>query len=146
MDKTTAQVLALSRFLGISSLHEGWHANRFHRLVKTVTEELKEKHGIDYFMGMDVDWTEWGPEHVTVSIRGVVTSDQMFLEQWPLTGPVGSALLEDFKILASDKAMQDIERERLEQLRREANQRVASLMSAAEGFAEDETANRGTMR
>ena len=142
MDKTTAQVLALSRFLGISSLHEGWHANRFKRLVKTVVGELTEKHGIDYVMGLDVVWAEWRAEHVTVSIRGVVTSDQEFLEQWPLAGPVGVALLEDFKALASDKAMQDIERERLEQLRREANQRVASLMSAAEGFAEDESANQ----
>jgi hypothetical protein len=136
MDKMTAQVLALCRFLDISSIHEGWHANRFPRLVKTVKQELEEQHGIDYHMGLDIDWAEWRPGHIGVSIRGVATSNQTYLDQWPLPGPVGHALLEDLKALASDKAMQDIERERLEQLRREADARVASLLSVAEGFIE----------
>jgi hypothetical protein len=140
MDKTSAQVLALSRFLGISSIHEGWHANRFPRLVETVKGELTAKHGIDYHMGLDIDWLDWRPEHIGVSIRGVATSNQKYLGNWPLSGVAGDALLTDFKALASDKAMQDIERERLEHLRREADARVASLLLVASGFVEEESA------
>jgi hypothetical protein len=47
------------------------------------------------------------------------------------------------KTLASDKAMQDIERERLEHLRREADARVAGLLSVAEGFVEEVETTEG---
>jgi hypothetical protein len=134
MDRMTAQVLALSKFLGISSIHEGWHANRFPRLVETVKTELTNTHNIDYHMGLDIDWAEWRPGHIGVSIRGLATSDEKYAGQWPLASPAGGALLEDLKALASTKAMQDIERERLEQLRREADARVGSLLAVAEGF------------
>lgn len=134
MNKNVANIITLTRYLGIESIHQHWHAPDYENLVAAVKQTLSEKHGVDYHTGLDVDWSAHRPEHLSVSVRGVVVADkQYYYDQWPLSSEIGEKLIADLTILAHRKAEKDIERERQERLRQEAEHRVAELLKVSAG-------------
>lgn len=134
MNKNVANIITLTRYLGIESIHQSWHAPDYENLIAAVKKTLSEKHLIDYHTGLDVDWSAYRPERLSVSVRGVVVANkQYYYDEWPLTDEIAEKLIADLTILAHRKAEKDIERERQERLRQEAEQRVADLLKVSLG-------------
>jgi hypothetical protein len=132
MHKNVADIITLTTYLGIDSIHQSWHAPDYANIVAAVKKTLSEKHRIDYHTGLEVSWSIHRPERLAASVNGVmVANKQYYYDEWPLNEEIGEKLVADLKLLAHKKAALDIERERQERLRQEAESRVAELLKVS---------------
>jgi hypothetical protein len=137
MNKNVANIITLTRYLGIEWITQHWHAPDYANLVAEVQKTLKEKHLVDYHSGLEINWADHRPERLVVSVRGVVVADkEYYYDEWSLADEIGDKLIADLTILAHKKAAKDIEREREERLRQEAERRVAEMLKVSQGSQE----------